>query len=59
VLADDAQESERIIRRELTSHGIEVLDLISVKPTLEDAFIATVEEKRKQRSSMGIERSRE
>jgi len=52
VLADDAQESERIIRRELTSHGIEVLDLISVKPTLEDAFIATVEEKRKQRSSV-------
>ena len=53
VLADDAQESERMIRRGLTSHGIEVLGLMTVKPTLEDAFIATVEEKRKQRSSMG------
>jgi hypothetical protein len=46
-----------MIRKELTSHGIEVLDLISVKPSLEDAFIATVEEKRKQRSSMGNEKS--
>ena len=56
VLADDAQESERMIRKELTSHGIEVLELISVKPSLEDAFIATVEEKRKQRSSMDNEK---
>jgi ABC-2 type transport system ATP-binding protein len=46
VLADDAQESEKMIRKELTSHGIEVLDLITVKPSLEDAFIATVEEKK-------------
>jgi ABC-2 type transport system ATP-binding protein len=46
VLVDDAQESEKMIRRGLTSHGIEVLDLMSVKPTLEDAFIATVQEKR-------------
>ncbi len=53
VLVDDVQESERMIRKGLPSHGIKVLDLMSVKPTLEDAFIATVEEKRMQRSSTG------
>jgi ABC-2 type transport system ATP-binding protein len=57
VLVDDAQESERTIRRGLTSHGIEVLDLMTVKPTLEDAFIATVEEKKRQRSSVDNEKS--
>jgi hypothetical protein len=42
-----------MIRRGLTSHGIEVLDVMTVRPTLEDAFIATVEEKRKQRPPVG------
>ncbi len=47
VLVEDAQRAEERIREVLSVHGIEVRDLISVKPSLEDAFVSMVREKKK------------
>jgi ABC-2 type transport system ATP-binding protein len=47
ILVDDSKEGERVIRDFLKAKGMSVLDLIVVRPSLEDAFVAMVREKEK------------
>jgi ABC-2 type transport system ATP-binding protein len=46
VLVDDPQEGERVIRDVLKAQGMEILDLMAVRPSLEDAFVSIVQERR-------------
>jgi len=46
VLVDDPQKGERIIREVLKTKRMEVLGLMVVRPTLEDAFVSIVRERR-------------
>lgn len=45
VLVDDPQEGEKVIHRVLKEHGMEVLSLLGVRPSLEDAFVSMVRSK--------------
>jgi ABC-2 type transport system ATP-binding protein len=47
VLVDDPQEGERMIRGVLKREGIAILGLMSVRPSLEDAFVSFVRERKK------------
>ena len=42
ILVDDPQEGERAIREVLTKQGMEILALMEVRPSLEDAFVSIV-----------------
>ncbi len=48
ILVDDPGETEKVIREILKGQGMEILDLGVVKPSLEDAFVSMVRQ-RKQR----------
>ncbi len=50
LLVDDPKEGERVIRDILKAKGIAIVDLIMVKPSLEDTFVSMVRER--VRSSM-------
>ncbi len=45
ILVDDPQEGERVIREILEAQGMEILDLMAVRPSLEDAFVSIVRAK--------------
>jgi ABC-2 type transport system ATP-binding protein len=45
-LVEDRQEGERAIREALKARGMEILDLMVVRPSLEDAFVSMVGEKK-------------
>jgi len=45
VLVDDSQEGEKVIREVLKTQGVKILDLIAVRPSLEDAFVSIVHSK--------------
>jgi ABC-2 type transport system ATP-binding protein len=47
VLVDDPKEGEKAIREILKAQGMEILSLMVVRPSLEDAFISIVREKKK------------
>jgi ABC-2 type transport system ATP-binding protein len=47
VLVGDPQEGERVIRDVLRAKGMGILDLLMVRPSLEDAFVSMVREKEK------------
>ncbi|MEI9476216.1 MAG: ABC transporter ATP-binding protein [Deltaproteobacteria bacterium] len=46
-LVDDPGEGERMIRGRIREAGMEILDLTVVRPSLEDAFVSIVQEKKK------------
>jgi ABC-2 type transport system ATP-binding protein len=46
ILVDDAQKSEKLIREILREHGMEIFDLLVARPSLEDAFVSMVGEKK-------------
>ncbi len=46
VLVDDSQEGEKVIREVLKTQGVEILDLIAVRPSIEDAFVSIVQGRR-------------
>jgi ABC-2 type transport system ATP-binding protein len=48
VLVDDPQKSEKVIRGILREQGMEILDLGVVKPSLEDAFVSMVQERKER-----------
>jgi ABC-2 type transport system ATP-binding protein len=48
VLVGDAREGEKAIREALRSQGMKILSLAGVRPSLEDAFVSIVQEKRKK-----------
>jgi ABC-2 type transport system ATP-binding protein len=47
VLVGDPGEGEKVIRNVLKAKGIGILDLLTVRPSLEDAFVSMVKEKEK------------
>lgn len=47
VLVDDPQEGEKVIREVLKAKKMEILSLLSVRPSLEDAFVSIVRERKK------------
>ena len=47
VLVEDPQEGERVIREVMKREGVQILGLMSVRPSLEDAFVSFVRERRK------------
>jgi ABC-2 type transport system ATP-binding protein len=47
VLVEDLQDGERVIREVMKREGIQILGLMAVRPSLEDAFVSFVREKRK------------
>jgi ABC-2 type transport system ATP-binding protein len=49
ILVNDPQKGERGIRDILKGQGMEILDLLVVQPSLEDAFVSMVQEKKKER----------
>jgi ABC-2 type transport system ATP-binding protein len=48
VLVDDPQKAEKRIRETLKNQGMEIVDLLVVRPSLEDAFVSMVQEKRER-----------
>jgi hypothetical protein len=46
VLVDDPEVGERVIREVLKTKGMQILGLLVVRPSLEDAFVSIVEERR-------------
>jgi hypothetical protein len=46
VLVGDPQEGEQVIRDGLKAKGMGILDLMVVRPSLEDAFVSMVREKK-------------
>jgi len=47
VLVEEPQEGERVIREVMKREGIQILGLTAVRPSLEDAFVSFVRERRK------------
>ncbi len=47
VLVEDPREGERVIREVMKREGIQILGLMAVRPSLEDAFVSFVKERRK------------
>jgi ABC-2 type transport system ATP-binding protein len=48
VLVDDPQKSEKVIREILKEQDMEIVDLGIVKPSLEDAFVSIVQERKER-----------
>ncbi|MGZ3536565.1 MAG: ABC transporter ATP-binding protein [Thermodesulfobacteriota bacterium] len=48
VLVDDSELGEQVIREVLKEKEMKILSLLVVRPSLEDAFVSIVEEKRKK-----------
>ena len=42
ILVKEPREGERVIREVLRKQGMDILDLIEVRPSLEDAFVSIV-----------------
>ncbi len=47
VLVDDPQEGEKVIREAMKKEDVQILGLTTVRPSLEDAFVSFVRERRK------------
>ncbi len=47
-LVDDPEVGEKVIREAMKEKGMEILSLLAVRPSLEDAFVSIVEERRKK-----------
>ena len=48
ILVDDPQKGEEVIREVLKEQGLEILDLLVVRPSLEDVFVSIVRERNLQ-----------
>jgi ABC-2 type transport system ATP-binding protein len=48
VLVEDPQRGEQLVREVLKAKGMKVLDLMEVRPSLEDAFVSMVTERKKR-----------
>jgi ABC-2 type transport system ATP-binding protein len=55
VLVDDPQKAEKVIREILREQGMEILDLLVVPPSLEDAFVSMVQRSKKDNEELRIE----
>jgi len=48
LLVDDSEKSEKAVREVLKEQRMEILDLVVVRPTLEDAFVSIVQGKKER-----------
>jgi len=48
VLVDNPGEGEEVIRKVIKAHGMEIVSLLVVRPSLEDAFVSIVRERNKR-----------
>jgi ABC-2 type transport system ATP-binding protein len=48
ILVDDPQEGEKVIRDIIKEQGMEILDLLVVRPSLEDAFVSIVQGRKRK-----------
>jgi len=46
ILVDDSEKGERVVREVLKERKMEILDLVVVRPSLEDAFVSMVQRKK-------------
>jgi ABC-2 type transport system ATP-binding protein len=47
ILVDDPEKSEKVVREVLKEQDMEILDLVVVRPSLEDAFVSIVQRSKK------------
>jgi ABC-2 type transport system ATP-binding protein len=47
LLVDDPEKGEKAVREVLKEQRMEILDLVGVRPTLEDAFVSIVQKKQR------------
>jgi len=52
ILVDDPQKGEKVIRDILKGQGMEILDLLVVRPSLEDAFVSIVQKKQRNNAEL-------
>jgi ABC-2 type transport system ATP-binding protein len=52
ILVDDSKEGERVVRDVLKAKGVSILDLMVVRPSLEDAFVSIVKERKNNQDKM-------
>ncbi|HUL31643.1 MAG TPA: hypothetical protein VLZ03_14415, partial [Thermodesulfobacteriota bacterium] len=50
ILVDDPEKGEKTVREVLGEQHMEILDLVVVRPSLEDAFVSIVQRKTKASS---------
>ena len=50
ILVKEPRDGERVIREVLTKQGMEILDLMEVRPSLEDAFVSIVQGRENRKS---------
>jgi ABC-2 type transport system ATP-binding protein len=48
ILVDDSEKGEKVVREALKEQRMEILDLVVSRPTLEDAFVSIVQERKER-----------
>jgi ABC-2 type transport system ATP-binding protein len=52
LLVDDSEKGEKAVREVLKEQRMEILDLMVVRPTLEDAFVSMVQKKQRNNAEL-------
>ena len=52
LLVDDSEKGEKAVREVLKEQRMEILDLVVVRPTLEDAFVSIVQKKQRNNAEL-------
>jgi hypothetical protein len=52
LLVDDPEKGEKAVREVLKEQRMEILDLVGVRPTLEDAFVSIVQKKQRKNAEL-------
>ena len=52
LLVDDSEKAEKVVREVLKEQNIEILDLVVVRPSLEDAFVSIVQKKQRNNDTL-------
>jgi ABC-2 type transport system ATP-binding protein len=52
ILVDDSEKAEKVVREVLKGQNMEILDLVVVRPSLEDAFVSIVQKKQRNNNEL-------
>jgi ABC-2 type transport system ATP-binding protein len=52
LLVDDSEKCEKVVREVLKEQNMEILDLVVVRPSLEDAFVSMVQKKQRNNDQL-------
>jgi ABC-2 type transport system ATP-binding protein len=52
ILVDDSEKGEKVVREVLKEQDMEILDLVVVRPSLEDAFVSIVQKKQRNNAEL-------